>query len=67
MAHLGARETDRLVPLLQCINVMFWLVPNVYILVHPCSWIGNTLVDTCTYIRWTCWNLASPSTKDMRL
>ncbi|KAK9804297.1 hypothetical protein WJX72_005360 [[Myrmecia] bisecta] len=39
----------------QWVNVVCWLVPNIYLLVRRCAWFG-TVVPWTALVRWTCWN-----------
>ncbi|BDA51092.1 probable phospholipase A1-Igamma1, chloroplastic at C-terminar half [Coccomyxa sp. Obi] len=39
----------------QWINVTFFLVPNIHLLIHRCS-MFTRLVPYCAIVRWTCWN-----------
>lgn len=40
--------------ILRSINVVCYLVPNVYSLVHPCDWGGAVIAWTAA-ARWICW------------
>ena len=42
----------------QWLNLVFWVVPNVYLLVNPCYFLGQ-LIFWCGWARWTCWNTVS--------
>ncbi|KAK9817879.1 hypothetical protein WJX72_003574 [[Myrmecia] bisecta] len=39
----------------QLINLVVYLLPNVYTLAHGCGWY-DPLIRACGLIRWTCWN-----------
>ncbi|GAB4817731.1 hypothetical protein N2152v2_004777 [Parachlorella kessleri] len=40
---------------LQVVNLVFFLVPNAYVLSHDCAWMGSVVLWTGA-ARWTCWN-----------
>ena len=42
----------------QWLNLVFWVVPNVYLLVNPCYFYGGAIF-WCGWARWTCWNTVS--------
>ena len=39
----------------QWLNLVFWVVPNIYLLLKPCYFLGP-VVFWCGWVRWTCWN-----------
>ncbi|KAK9818417.1 hypothetical protein WJX72_012370 [[Myrmecia] bisecta] len=39
----------------QMVNLVFYLVPNVYTLLHACAWY-HPIVHVSGLLRWTCWN-----------
>ena len=43
---------------LQCINILFWLLQNAYIIGKDCSWFDQ-FVNGCTLVQWTCLNFVS--------
>lgn len=40
---------------MQIINLTFFVVPNVYVLVRPCGW-RDDIVLWSAFVSWTCWN-----------
>ena len=40
---------------LQAVNLMFWLIPNAYILANRCDFTAP-IVNASVVVRWTCWN-----------
>ena len=49
----------------QLFQELFWLAPNVYMLIVPCGWFDR-FVGYCMALRWSCLNLVSPSTKKLK-
>lgn len=43
---------------LQLFQELFWLAPNVYMLIVPCGWFDR-FVGYCMALRWSCLNLVS--------
>jgi hypothetical protein len=39
----------------QIINLVFYILPNSYMLARPCGW-RDSLVLWCTFVSWSCWN-----------
>ncbi|KAK9817768.1 hypothetical protein WJX72_001918 [[Myrmecia] bisecta] len=39
----------------QLVNLVVYLLPNIYTLVHKCGWF-DPFVRVCGMLRWTCWN-----------
>ena len=44
--------------LVQCVNLTFYTMPNVYLIKRPCA-LTDPFLRRCAYIRWTCWNSVS--------
>ena len=44
-----------ILPSLQLINCIFFIIPNAYVLGHLCSWF-EPLVMWSAFVRWTIWN-----------
>lgn len=42
----------------QWLNLVFWVAPNIYLLVKPCYYLAN-VIFWCGWVRWTCWNTVS--------
>ena len=40
----------------QCLNLLFYLLPNIYVLRQPCNQLAP-FVFWSGWVRWTCWNL----------
>ncbi|DBA97089.1 hypothetical protein WJX77_003952 [Trebouxia sp. C0004] len=40
----------------QSVNLVFYIVPNIYLLKEPCYFFGP-VVFWCGWVRWTCWNI----------
>ena len=43
----------------QSVNLVFYIVPNIYILKRPCYFFGH-VIFWCGWVRWTCWNTVRP-------
>ena len=43
----------------QCLNLTFYLIPNLYLLFRPCHEL-MPIIFWCGWVRWTCWNTVSP-------
>ena len=41
--------------LVQCVNLTFYTMPNVYLIQRPCA-ITDPFLLWCAWVRWTCWN-----------
>lgn len=41
--------------LVQCINLTFYTMPNVYLLKRPCG-LTDSFILWSIWVRWTCWN-----------
>ncbi|KAL3142145.1 hypothetical protein ABBQ38_002503, partial [Trebouxia sp. C0009 RCD-2024] len=39
----------------QCVNLTFYTMPNVYLNQRPCN-ITDPFLLWCAWVRWTCWN-----------
>lgn len=39
----------------QCVNLTFYTMPNVYLNQRPCN-ITDPFLFWCAWVRWTCWN-----------
>lgn len=39
----------------QILNLSFFVIPNVYVLVRPCGW-RDDIVLWSAFVSWTCWN-----------
>ena len=39
----------------QWVNLAFYIIPNVYLLLWPC-YFYNAFLNWCAWVRWTCWN-----------
>ena len=39
----------------QLLNLSFFVIPNVYVLVRPCGW-RDDIVLWSAFASWTCWN-----------
>ncbi len=50
----------------QSVNLVFYIVPNIYLLKEPCYFFGH-VVFWCGWVRWTCWNTVSATAYDERL
>ena len=44
--------------IVQWINLVFYLAPNVYVLRNPCN-ILTAAVYTSGFVQWSCWNTVS--------
>ena len=42
----------------QSVNLVFYIVPNIYLLKEPCYFFGH-VIFWCGWVRWTCWNTVS--------
>lgn len=42
----------------QWLNLVFWVAPNIYLLLNPCRFLGKPIL-WCGWVRWTCWNTVS--------
>ncbi len=47
----------------QSVNLVFYIVPNIYLLKEPCYFFGR-VVFWCGWVRWTCWNTVSATAYD---
>ena len=47
----------------QWLNLVFWVIPNVYLVVKPC-YLLSRVVFWCGWVRWTCWNTVSSCNDD---
>lgn len=45
--------------MVQLINLVFYLAPNVYVVRNPCD-VETTFILVCGFVQWTCWNTVSP-------
>ena len=39
----------------QILNLSFFVIPNVYVLVRPCGW-RDDIVLWSAFVSWSCWN-----------
>lgn len=39
----------------QMLNLSFFVIANVYVLVRPCGWRDDIVLWTA-FVSWTCWN-----------
>ena len=42
--------------LLMIINLIAFLVPNIYLMACPCCVNVNSAIAWSAFVRWTCWN-----------
>lgn len=44
----------------QWLNLVFYIVPNVYLLLHRCEFLVE-IFKWCGWLSWTCWNTVTHS------